>query len=281
MIATILGHLLRCLYYRQGHCNPEGFCKASWIANIFGVSHRNIKAARRHLEQIGLLQRTEVPQWVRNRYGQKMTINLQWNPPTPVPAQVDSSVLPPLARPTTAELPPPDSYEKLPSGAKHQKPATSGTAGALLALFTQAREAVRNGTVPSEEPEPVVTPRFAPLPQQASQPSSEKRSVSLSTPSLQKIIPEDLRDTPRLLSLYDQAVQTHVIGASEADRLAFVGLAEHVLGYEPENPGALFRQLLVHRRFAFITQTEEDAARRRLTHHLYNEKWATPLQATG
>jgi hypothetical protein len=44
---------------------------------------RNVKAARRYLEDIGLLQRTEVPQWVLNRYGQKMTINLQWEASAP------------------------------------------------------------------------------------------------------------------------------------------------------------------------------------------------------
>src|SRR5262245_49516482 len=77
-LATILGHLFRCLYYRDGQCKADGFCKASWIADVFGVSLRNVKAARQDLERIGLLERTEVPHWLRNRYGQKITINLLW-----------------------------------------------------------------------------------------------------------------------------------------------------------------------------------------------------------
>src|SRR5262245_45984507 len=78
LLATVLGHLFRCLYYRNGQCQPEGFCKASWIAEVFGVSQRAVKMARSRLETIGFLQRIETVQWVLNRYGQKITINLQW-----------------------------------------------------------------------------------------------------------------------------------------------------------------------------------------------------------
>src|SRR4030095_10671096 len=77
--APILGHLFRCLYYRQGECRPTGLCKASWIAQVFGISLRSVKAARKYLvEDIQLLLPVEVPHWVRNRYGQKITLNLHW-----------------------------------------------------------------------------------------------------------------------------------------------------------------------------------------------------------
>jgi len=55
------------LYYRQGQCHPAGFCKASWIAEVFGVSLRTVKAARHELEHLGLVQRIAVPHWVMNR----------------------------------------------------------------------------------------------------------------------------------------------------------------------------------------------------------------------
>ena len=77
MVATIMGHLLRCLYYRDGGCRPQGHCKATWIAQVFGVSVRQVKQSRKMLESIGLLQRSSTPQWVLNRYGQTMTVNLQ------------------------------------------------------------------------------------------------------------------------------------------------------------------------------------------------------------
>src|SRR5439155_27240615 len=155
--ATILGHLLCCLYYRQGYCKADGFCKASWIAKVFSVNVRNVKAARRQLEAIGLLQRIEVPQWVRNRYGQKMTINLQWEPPV-IEASAESPVgeLPPPPQFSTPELPPPDSHRELPARDTHQEPATGSPAGLLSTLSQRAREAVQTGTAPLSEPAPVV-----------------------------------------------------------------------------------------------------------------------------
>jgi len=62
VLATLLGHLFRCLYYRQGHCQPAGLCKASWIAAVFGVSERAVKAARQQLEARGILLRQDTPQ---------------------------------------------------------------------------------------------------------------------------------------------------------------------------------------------------------------------------
>src|SRR5512135_3222575 len=44
LIATILGHLIRCLFYKRGLCLPKGCVKASWIAEVFGVSERGVKA---------------------------------------------------------------------------------------------------------------------------------------------------------------------------------------------------------------------------------------------
>lgn len=81
-VATVLGHLFRCLYYRKGECRPLGLCKASWIADTFDVSERAVKTARQGLEALGWLERIETKQWVLNRYGQKMAISLHWDVPT-------------------------------------------------------------------------------------------------------------------------------------------------------------------------------------------------------
>ena len=43
LIATILGHLLRCLYVKGGAFQPVGRVKASWIAEVFGVGLRRVK----------------------------------------------------------------------------------------------------------------------------------------------------------------------------------------------------------------------------------------------
>jgi len=86
---------------------------------------------------------------------------------------------------------------------------------------------------------------------------------------LRRILRHDLRDTTRLLQLYAQAVRAQLLGASEAERLAFVALAQHVLASRPTNPGGLFTQLLRTRQFDYATQDDEDSAVRRLKRHLY------------
>jgi hypothetical protein len=72
----------------------------------------------------------------------------------------------------------------------------------------------------------------------------------LPAPRLQQIRLHDFRDTGRLLALYEQAVHAQWLGPSEAERLAFVALAQHVLTYRPENAGGLFTHLVRTRCFA-------------------------------
>lgn len=78
-IATIFGHLFRCLYYRRGVCLPEGTCKASWIADVFGVDARNVKSARKQLVGRGWLLPIPTRQTVLNRFGQRVRVNLEWS----------------------------------------------------------------------------------------------------------------------------------------------------------------------------------------------------------
>lgn len=77
-IATILGHLLRCLYYKRGLCLPEGTCKASWVAEVFGVDARNVKAARKCLVAMEWLLPVATNQIHLNRYGARVRVNLEW-----------------------------------------------------------------------------------------------------------------------------------------------------------------------------------------------------------
>lgn len=267
ILATILGHLFRCLYYRQGQCRADGFCKASWIADVFGVSLRAVKTARQCLEALGFLQRTDTPQWVRNRYGQKMTINLQWSclvPATFASAPTHTVAPPPLSQRTLVA--PLDSDRKLLPELKYQKPASGGSAGVLSTLVAQARECLRKGTMFVETSEPL---QPAVVHQKPPTPTAPPRMSPLLPPCLQHVLLPDLQRTERLLLLYTQAVQRQLIGPSEAERLTFVALAHHVLAFRPANPGGLFLELLRQQRFAFITQAEEDTARRRLSAYLY------------
>ena len=79
LIATILGHLLRCLYLKSGKCSARGRVKASWIAETFGVGLRRVKEARQELIAMGWLIPLEAGQWELNRWGAHVRINLDWS----------------------------------------------------------------------------------------------------------------------------------------------------------------------------------------------------------
>src|SRR5712692_1804690 len=112
VIATMLGHLLRCLYYREQRCVSGGWCKASWIAEVFRVDLRSVKAARKHLVAIGWLQTFPAPQRLCNRWGIYTRISLSWTRVALEHAAADSAAPPASASPppatfSTSKLPPP------------------------------------------------------------------------------------------------------------------------------------------------------------------------------
>ena len=193
-----------------------------------------------------------------------------------------AAIAPPPS-PAISPIAPPDSYAELSSRRDDQKPAYGGVPGFLTALFTKARSAVREGRVPRTAVGLIVQRKVAvPRTQISSvsppQPDSEtvtdeaQESLAehlLAPPTLRHILVHDLRDTERLLLLYEQAVNAGLIGPAEADRLTFVALAQHVLAYRPDNAGGLFTQLLRKRQFDYVTQDDEDTAQRRLKHVLY------------
>lgn len=88
-------------------------------------------------------------------------------------------------------------------------------------------------------------------------------------PSLRDVKVEDLRNTGRLLTLFEQAVGEGLSGGSDYDRLAFVMLAEHALVKGTRNPPGLFMHLLKNKLFHFGTNDDEDAAQDRLKRHFY------------
>lgn len=208
LIATVLGHLLRCLFYGDGMCRTGGQCKASKVAEQFGVDLRRVKAARAELVELGWLERVEVEQWRMNQEGGAFRINLDW------------AGLPPRTPPGGAPLPPPDSDKDPLTGFKDQKPATGV--------------------------------------------------------SIRGVREEDLKDTGRTLELHAQAVRAGIVNDSEADRLRVVAAAEHALDVATKNAPGLFATILRNGLFGFLTQDDEDAARRRIREHLHGGPRRTP-----
>jgi hypothetical protein len=87
---------------------------------------------------------------------------------------------------------------------------------------------------------------------------------TLPSPSLADMRIEDLKDTGRLLDLLGQAIDRKLVGSSEADRLKFVGAAEHALAIGQGNPPGLFAYLVRGGCWRYITQGDEDRANARI-----------------
>lgn len=225
VVATMLGYLLRCVYFRDGGVVSQGCCKASWVAAVFGVDARNVKAARKHLASIAWLTLEDSQQWHKQRYGGRAVVNLAFERPL----EELTTESPPLGPEIRTESSPPESDRKLPSEQRNQKPALA--AGRPAGFFT----------------------------------GKEK----FGEPSLRDVKADDLRDTHRLLVLFEQATQAGIIGDSHGERLNFVSAAEHALVKGTRNPPGLFLHLVRNRLWHFCTNDDEDAANQRLKRYLY------------
>lgn len=126
VIATALGHLLRCVYYRNGGIRPDGLCKASWVARVFEVDERNVKGARSHLCRLGVLERSSAPQRVLNRHGSLVRLNLNWEEAR----RVGPRRSPPLGRRSATGSPPPrETGNSSLRRSENQKPGAPGPDG--------------------------------------------------------------------------------------------------------------------------------------------------------
>ena len=125
MIATVLGHLLRCVYWRDGGCVSGGRCKSSWVADVFGVDCRNVKAARKELVDLGCLRPLASPQTALNRWGLPVLVNLDH---VFADGRACTKSPPPMEL-STAKSPPPIEDRKLSSRTENQKLGVSRTAG--------------------------------------------------------------------------------------------------------------------------------------------------------
>jgi hypothetical protein len=239
LIACILGHLLRCLYYRKGLVEPKGRCKASWVADTFGVSLRRVKDARAELVRLGWLLPEEAPQWALNRWGAWVSINLAWHR---LDGTSEAGSVPKTAPPRAESVPktaPPDSDNEPLRESKNQKPASDGATGF----------------------------------------SNSEGQGGENPPTLRDVVPADLRDTGRLLTLQAEAVGLGLVDDSESGRLKFVAAAEHARVIGTRNPSGLFVRLVRRKLWHFLTQDDEDAARLRLKRHLFGEPRREELSA--
>jgi hypothetical protein len=93
--------------------------------------------------------------------------------------------------------------------------------------------------------------------------------TTIQPPTLRHIVPEDLQDTARLLTLFTQAQTQGLIGKSDSDRLTFLALAEHARVVGSQNPCGLFAALVQRQHWHFVTDSDEDVAQEQLKTYLY------------
>jgi hypothetical protein len=252
--------MIRCLYYREQRCLSGGWCKASWIAEVFRMDLRSIKAARKHLVALGWLQVLETPQALCNRWGGYALISLSWTRPAfKSGAAVRVAEVPSQSsRPgdfCTTELPPPLKEDTEPfQEFQHQEPAPH-------ADTTLPSQLSPHGVLVPSPPGSGVQQHATP----------QTHPATLSPPTLRHIVLEDLQDTHRLLLLFQQAHTQGLIGKSDSDRLTFVAAAEHARVIGSPNPCGLFATLIRRQSWHYVTDSDEDAASQRLKQHLYGQ----------
>lgn len=223
LIATALGHLLRCSYYRRGRCTGRGRCKASWVAGVFGVDARNVKGARSELVRLGILSREEGPQRLANRWGGAVVLNLQWRSqpmPERAPRLVNQVIeSPPRAACITTGSPPPGRTKNSSFGrSENQEPGEPDAAGV--------------------------------------------RTRTGRGPSLRNIVPEDLRSRSHLRALFLEAARAGYVRPTQADALRFLAAAAHARRVGTRNACGLFAAIVRRGLWAYISQADEEYARR-------------------
>jgi hypothetical protein len=68
-VIAAIAHLIRCLFKRGQGINLQGFVRAEWVAEVFGVSVRAVYAARAWLIGLQVLAQLPLHQYVMNKHG--------------------------------------------------------------------------------------------------------------------------------------------------------------------------------------------------------------------
>jgi len=226
LAATMLGQMMRCLWWREGQCRTIGSCSTMFIVGVFDVHERNVKRAREFLRETGWLRPVEAAGWHVNANGARGSINMAWggveNELAVFPIAAENTDSPPPSRRTDTESPPPIDKHNLPSGSKNHNPAFSRTVGVRKRTRIQA--------------------------------NTELRRVQF----------RDLRDAARLDSLFEQWVGEGLLQASSAERVRFFAAAEHALRVGTRNPCGLFVAVVRRGLWSYVSQGDEDRAVQRL-----------------
>ncbi|MEE9391178.1 MAG: hypothetical protein V3W41_01600 [Planctomycetota bacterium] len=252
--AFIIAALIRSVFWskKTGLYTTDGRTRCSWVAQTFGFDLATIRAARRHLIELGWLKPVETPQWALNKWGSHDVINVDWAPAKPDAAANDA-----------VENSDPDAVgEGRGSGQSHTPPAKnsgqshtpskqiSPSTKELKTRRLRANALNRSGVCTKE-----------------GRPEGPRRRTShrkgSTRPNIRDVTAEDLKSPEALLELWPQALELGFTFEGESGKLDFLALANRARS-NGSNPPALFFNLISKHRRAFITIADEETARTQL-----------------
>lgn len=230
----MLGHAMRCLFLKRDGCHAVGSCSTSFIAEHFGVHQRAVKDARQLLCHAAWLIPVEADGFHVRRYGGRWMVNHGLRPPSAADSRMG------VAGHITGSAPP------------------------IARRDTKSAPSVQTGNLPSGA---------------RNQKRAERRSNGVriencraGEPDFRGVVLRDLEDGLRTEELFRQACRLGLVNAGECGRLRFFGAAEHAKRIGSLNHCGLFVSLVRRGLWHFISQADEDAARRRLNGLAYSEE---------
>lgn len=268
---VLIAYLIRCLFYKKGAgVTAKGCCKASWIADAFGISERSVFDARDYLtHELGWLTALPTPQTVLNRFGLWVTVNLAWNESrkgkatdaetnqavqnleTPSQSKANEFADPSddfptqFAGPFKTRLPSPETGE----GEKNQNRPPVETPEGVLSGFCRSQKGSGNPEESRSE--------FDPVNQGGKKPPTDGTTSPL--PDIRNVVAEDLKNFERLCELRKQAITDGFVTESEADRVRFFAAVVHARNVG-KDPVKLFSWMIRSKRWDMITQADEEEA---------------------
>jgi hypothetical protein len=141
----------------------------------------------------------------------------------------------------------------------------SWTLGGQHPIETPPLEVQNNTSLPPPVPNKKLLAEYTNQKPDAGRSSGFVNQSHAGSPTLGHIVPEDLLETRRTLELFEQACAKGKIPMGEAGRLQFIAGAEHALRVGSKNVCGLFAAIVRRGLWQFVSQHDEDNARRRLT----------------
>lgn len=253
--AYILGAMLSAVFWhkKEGTYSVDGRLKDSWVANTFNIGLSSARAARRHLVELGWLRELETPQWLRNRYGTHVVVNVDW-----AGQEVANSSVTPAAKPTDT-----GTMGEGSGAAGSSTPRAQNAAGSSTPWLDRSSPSSKDSNtrkLGTTAPGPAGVSKTNGLDQKARR-ASKARKTQVRAPNIRDVRPEDLASPEALQTLYAQAIEAGLACSSGAGELDFFAMANRART-RGTRPGALFVSNLKNLRSHFITIADEEAGQR-------------------